>query len=45
VIYYGDMHHVGMYAGNGTVIHAPYPGARVRYERVTDMPVASVVRI
>ncbi|MEY9835946.1 NlpC/P60 family protein [Streptacidiphilus sp. EB103A] len=45
VIYYGDMHHVGMYAGNGTVIHAPYPGARVRYERVGDMPVASVVRI
>ena len=45
VIYYGDMHHVGMYAGNGTVIHAPYPGARVRYERVNTMPVAEVVRI
>ena len=45
VIYYGDMHHVGMYAGNGMVIHAPYPGARVRYERVTDMPVAEVVRV
>ncbi|WP_370150986.1 NlpC/P60 family protein [Streptacidiphilus sp. EB129] len=44
VIYYGDMHHVGMYAGNGMVIHAPYPGARVRYERVDDMPVAAVVR-
>ncbi|MFD0330917.1 NlpC/P60 family protein [Streptacidiphilus monticola] len=23
VIFYGDMHHVGMYAGNGMVIHAP----------------------
>jgi peptidoglycan DL-endopeptidase CwlO len=45
VIYYGDMHHVGMYAGNGMVIHAPYPGARVRYERATDMPVAEVVRV
>jgi cell wall-associated NlpC family hydrolase len=45
VIYYGDMHHVGMYAGNGMVIHAPYPGARVRYERMADMPVAAVVRV
>ncbi|MBC3842018.1 C40 family peptidase [Streptacidiphilus sp. 4-A2] len=45
VIYFGDMHHVGMYAGNGMVIHAPYPGARVRYERATDMPIAEVVRI
>ena len=45
VIYYGDMHHVGMYAGNGMVIHAPYPGARVRYERASDMPVAEVVRV
>jgi cell wall-associated NlpC family hydrolase len=43
VIFFGDMHHVGMYAGNGMVIHAPYPGARVRYERVGDMPVAAVV--
>ena len=45
VIYYGDMHHVGMYAGNGMVIHAPYPGARVRYERMSNMPVAAVVRV
>jgi len=45
VIYYGDMHHVGMYAGNGMVIHAPYPGARVRYERAADMPIAEVVRV
>ncbi|WP_236652228.1 C40 family peptidase [Streptacidiphilus neutrinimicus] len=44
VVYYRDMHHVGMYAGNGMIIHAPYPGARVRYESVDDMPVAMVVR-
>ncbi|WP_161791333.1 NlpC/P60 family protein, partial [Streptacidiphilus jiangxiensis] len=42
--YYRDMHHVGMYAGNGMIIHAPYPGARVRYESVNDMPVVAVVR-
>ncbi|MFC1412471.1 NlpC/P60 family protein [Streptacidiphilus sp. N1-12] len=45
VIYYNDRHHVGMYAGNGMVIHAPYPGARVRYEPVNSMPVAGVVRV
>ena len=45
VIYYSDHHHVGMYAGNGMVIHAPYPGARVRYEPVDSMPVAGVVRV
>ncbi|GAB2708312.1 C40 family peptidase [Kitasatospora kifunensis] len=44
VIFFHDMHHVGMYAGGGTVIHAPYPGARVRYESVSAMPVAAVVR-
>ncbi|MBF9071054.1 C40 family peptidase [Streptacidiphilus fuscans] len=44
VIYFGDMHHVGMYAGNGMIIHAPYPGARVRYENMRDMPIAAVVR-
>ncbi len=45
VIFFGDRHHVGMYAGNGMVIHAPYPGARVRYERAADMPIAEVVRV
>ena len=45
VIYYSDHHHVGMYAGHGMVIHAPYPGARVRYEPVNSMPVAGVVRV
>ncbi|RKE18699.1 NlpC/P60 family protein [Streptomyces sp. TLI_171] len=45
VIFYKDMHHVGMYAGGGVVVHAPYPGARVRYESVSAMPVSSVVRV
>ncbi|MGA5700218.1 NlpC/P60 family protein [Peterkaempfera bronchialis] len=45
VIYYGDMHHVGMYVGGGTIIHAPYPGARVRYESARAMPIAAVVRV
>ncbi|GJF32954.1 hypothetical protein KNE206_56540 [Kitasatospora sp. NE20-6] len=45
VIFYKDMHHVGMYAGGGVVVHAPYPGARVRYESVKAMPVSGVVRV
>lgn len=45
MIFYRDMHHVGMYAGGGVVVHAPYPGARVRYESVNAMPVAGVVRV
>ncbi|MGW4891121.1 NlpC/P60 family protein [Kitasatospora sp. NPDC004240] len=45
VIFYRDMHHVGMYAGGGVIVHAPYPGAKVRYESVNAMPVTGVVRL
>ncbi|WP_308119369.1 NlpC/P60 family protein [Streptomyces sp. JJ38] len=44
VIYRGDASHVAMYAGGGQVIHAPYPGARVRYDPVGMMPVSGVTR-
>ncbi|MFF5189590.1 NlpC/P60 family protein [Streptomyces sp. NPDC000345] len=44
VTYRSDASHVGMYAGNGQVIHAPYPGAAVRYDPVGMMPVSSVTR-
>ncbi|MEC3993578.1 NlpC/P60 family protein [Actinacidiphila sp. DG2A-62] len=45
VIFYGDYHHVGLYAGNGMVLHAPKPGASVRYEAMSDMPFEFGVRI
>ncbi|MCX3062380.1 C40 family peptidase, partial [Streptomyces beihaiensis] len=45
VTYGSDAHHVAMYVGNGQVIHAPYPGARVRYDPVGMMPVNSVTRV
>jgi cell wall-associated NlpC family hydrolase len=45
VIFYGDYHHVGLYAGNGMVLHAPKPGAVVRYESIGDMPFEFGVRI
>jgi cell wall-associated NlpC family hydrolase len=45
VIFYGDMHHVGLYAGNGQVIHAPRTGTVVRYESIGNMPFQFGVRI
>jgi cell wall-associated NlpC family hydrolase len=45
VVYRSDASHVAMYVGHGRVIHAPYPGAPVRYDRVDMMPVASVTRV
>ncbi|WP_028811408.1 NlpC/P60 family protein [Streptomyces flavidovirens] len=45
VTYRDDASHVGMYVGNGQVVHAPYPGAPVRYDPVGMMPVASVTRV
>jgi peptidoglycan DL-endopeptidase CwlO len=44
VTYRSDASHVGMYVGNGQVIHAPYPGAPVRHDPVGMMPVSSVTR-
>ena len=45
VIFYGDYHHVGLYAGNGLVLHAPKPGASVRYESIGNMTFEFGVRI
>ncbi|GHA99359.1 NlpC/P60 family protein [Streptomyces tendae] len=32
VFFFSDLHHVGLYAGNGQVLHAPRTGTNVRYE-------------
>ncbi|MEU9213244.1 NlpC/P60 family protein [Streptomyces sp. NPDC048415] len=45
VIFYGDYHHVGLYAGNGQVLHAPHTGAVVRYEAIGNMTFEFGVRI
>ncbi|MEU9334634.1 NlpC/P60 family protein [Streptomyces sp. NPDC048290] len=45
VTYRSDASHVGMYVGNGQVVHAPYPGAPVRYDPVGMMPIDSVTRV
>jgi cell wall-associated NlpC family hydrolase len=45
VAYRHDASHIAMYAGHGRVIHAPYPGATVRYDPVGMLPVSSVTRV
>ncbi|MFC0597155.1 C40 family peptidase [Streptomyces palmae] len=45
VLFYSDLHHIGLYAGNGQVLHAPKPGANVRYESMDNMPFMFGVRI
>ncbi|MDX3581408.1 NlpC/P60 family protein [Streptomyces europaeiscabiei] len=37
LVFFNDLGHVGLYAGNGTVIHAPYPGKVVRYESMSTI--------
>ncbi|MFE9610418.1 NlpC/P60 family protein [Streptomyces sp. NPDC006012] len=45
VLFYGDLHHVGLYAGKGMVLHAPRTGTVVRYESINNMPFQFGVRI
>ncbi|MHC0431089.1 C40 family peptidase [Streptomyces sp. O3] len=45
VFFYNDLHHVGFYAGNGQVLHAPKPGTVVRYESINNMPYMFGVRV
>lgn len=45
VLFYGDLHHIGLYAGNGQVLHAPRTGANVRYESINNMPFQFGVRV
>lgn len=43
-IYYGSLHHVGIYVGHGQIVHAPYPGTTVQYAPASSMPIAMIVR-
>ncbi|WP_229351104.1 C40 family peptidase [Streptomyces sp. UNOB3_S3] len=44
VIYYTDASHVGMYIGEGRIVHAPRPGRQVTITGAGSMPVLGVVR-
>ncbi|MFH8514952.1 NlpC/P60 family protein [Streptomyces gelaticus] len=44
VFFYDDISHVGIYKGDGMMIHAPKPGADVREESIYYMPIYGSVR-
>ncbi|MEU7726436.1 NlpC/P60 family protein [Streptomyces sp. NPDC040724] len=45
VFFYGDLHHVGLYAGNNMTLHASNPRGGVKYESMDNMPFQFGVRI
>ena len=44
VLFYQDMHHIGIYVGNGIVIHAANPSSGVQYIPMNEMPAVGFVR-
>jgi cell wall-associated NlpC family hydrolase len=45
VFWYGDLHHMGMYVGNDTVVHATHTGDFVRMANVDKVgPIAGFRR-
>ncbi|WP_031071914.1 C40 family peptidase [Streptomyces sp. NRRL WC-3742] len=45
VIYGPDRHHVGMYIGNGMVVHAPHTGDVVKVMKADAMPINTIRRV
>ncbi|WNI22938.1 NlpC/P60 family protein [Streptomyces sp. ITFR-16] len=45
VFFYSGVSHVGLYIGNGRMIHAPRPGAPVRIAPIDQMPFAGATRV
>ncbi|WP_329238896.1 NlpC/P60 family protein [Actinoallomurus sp. NBC_01490] len=45
VFFYSDIHHMGMYLGDGKFIHAPHTGDHVRVADLATRPFAGAVRI
>ncbi|MER6315176.1 NlpC/P60 family protein [Streptomyces sp. NPDC001581] len=44
IIYFDDATHVGMYVGDGAMVHAPRPGRNVTMAGAGSMPIKAVVR-
>lgn len=44
IIYFSDASHVGMYLGDGAIVHAPRPGRQVTVTGAGTMPILGVVR-
>jgi cell wall-associated NlpC family hydrolase len=45
VLFFSGLSHIGIYAGNGVVLHAPRTGTLVRYESINNMTFEFGVRI
>ena len=45
VFFYRRVSHVGIYLGNGLMVHAPRPGKRVQVAPITIMPFVGAVRL
>lgn len=45
VFFYSDLHHVGLYLGNGLMVHAPRTGKPVQTAKISYMPVAGFRRV
>lgn len=45
VFFYSGISHVGMYVGNGQMVHAPNPSAPVRVAPIDEMPFAGATRV
>lgn len=45
VIYHNDRRHVGMYIGNGLVVHAPRAGDVVKTMKADAMPISTIRRV
>ncbi|MFJ3233358.1 NlpC/P60 family protein [Streptomyces sp. NPDC086787] len=45
VFFYSGISHVGIYVGNGRMIHAPNPSAPVRLAPIDQMPFAGATRV
>ncbi|MGW3729455.1 NlpC/P60 family protein [Streptomyces sp. NPDC000851] len=44
IIYFDDASHVGMYVGDGAMVHAPRPGREITIAGAGSMPILGVVR-
>ncbi|GAA3972642.1 C40 family peptidase [Actinomadura viridis] len=45
VFFYSDLHHVGMYVGDGKMLHAPQTGDVVKISPIGGRPFAGAVRV
>ncbi|MEV7523209.1 NlpC/P60 family protein [Streptomyces sp. NPDC091371] len=44
IVYFDDASHIGMYIGDGAMVHAPRPGRNVTIAGAGSMPIKAVVR-